>query len=94
MTKYRLVLSVEAERDLENLYTEGYAKWGELQADTYFDHMLDHFEALCDNPYAYRQVDEIREGYRRSVCGKHSVFYRVLDNAVEIMALVKYENRP
>ena len=93
MTKYALVITVEAEYDLDNLYEDGFKRWGEAQADKYYDDLLAHFDALCDNPYLYRAVDEIRAGYRRSVCGKHSVFYQVADDTVRIMALVKRENR-
>ena len=93
MTKYILVITSEADRDLSNLYEEGFLKWGEKQADQYYDAILTHFDVLCENPYLFRAVDEIRPGYRRSVCGKHSIFYRVEGNTVEIAALVKYENR-
>lgn len=94
MPNYTLVISEEADQDLELLYQEGIGKWGMAQADRYYDALLEHFDALCENPYLYRAVDEIREGYRRSVCGKHSVFYKVTGQKVEIMALVKYQNRP
>ena len=33
-------------------------------------------------------VDEIREGYRRSVCGVDSIYYRVEGGIVEIMAIL------
>lgn len=94
MSEYRLIISAEADQDLGTLYEEGYRKWDEVQADEYYDALLRHFDVLCDNPYLFRAVDEIRKGYRRSVCGKHSIFYRIVDDAVEVMALVKYENRP
>ncbi len=93
MPKYLLVISKEADHDLENLYVDGFRRWGETQADHYYDGLLSHFDALCENPYLYRAVDEIRLGYRRSVYGKHSVFYRIVDNNIEIMGLIKSENR-
>ena len=93
MAKYALVITLEADRDLSNLYEEGFRKWGEEQADKYYDDILDHLNALSENPYLYRAIDEIRQGYRRSVCGKHSIFYRVVGSVVEIAALVKYEDR-
>jgi len=37
MTKYVLVLSEEADQDLDNLYEEGIVKWGNAQADKYYD---------------------------------------------------------
>ena len=67
---------------------------GEAQADKYYDALLDHFKVLTENPFLFRTVDEVREGYRRSVCGKHNVFYKISADTVEIMAIVKHENRP
>lgn len=75
------------------IFTQTALNDGEAQADKYYDDLLGHFDALCDNPYLYRAVEEIRAGYRRSVCGKHTVFYQIADNAVRVMALVKRENR-
>ena len=93
MPNYRLVISKEADQDLDRLYVDGFKQWGEEQADLYYDGLLSRFDVLCENPQLYRAVDEIREGYRRSVYNKHSIYYRVTCNTVEIMGLVKYENR-
>jgi toxin ParE1/3/4 len=43
---------------------------------------------LAARPYAYQAVDEIRPGYRRTVCGVDSIYYRVTDNIVEIMSIL------
>jgi len=93
MSKYQLIISNEADQDLDRLYVDGYKRWGEEQADKYYDGLLAHFDALCENPSLYRAVDEIREGYRRSVFGKHAIYYRISNNAIEVMGLVKHENR-
>ncbi len=90
---YRLTLTVEADQDLEALYEDGYRRWRLAQADEYYDALLAHFAVLCENPYLFQSVDEIREGYRRSVCGKHSVYYRIVDDTVQIMGLVKKQNQ-
>lgn len=93
MAKYKLILSKEADQDLDALYMEGCGKWGEAQADKYYDAILAHFDTLTETPLLYREVKEVREGYRRSICGKHSIFYRIDGDTVEIMGLVKYQNR-
>ena len=92
MANYKLKISAFAESDLNDVYVEGFEQWGEAQADRYYDDLIMHFERLCENPYLYMAVDDVREGYRRSVCGKHAVYYRVSDNAVEIMAVLKRQN--
>jgi toxin ParE1/3/4 len=36
----------------------------------------------------YPAVDDISEGYRRSVCGVDSIYYRIEGETVEIMAII------
>lgn len=92
MAGYRLKVSALAEQDLRDVYVEGFEAWGEAQADRYYDDLIVHLERLCENPYLFMAVDEIREGYRRSVCGKHAVYYRIGEQTVEIMAVLKRQN--
>ena len=86
--QYQLKISAIADQDLKSIYEYGFAQWGEQRADLYFDALIAHFQHLCDNPFLYAAVDEIRPGYRRSVCGSHSVFYRVIQDYVEVMAII------
>lgn len=86
--RYKLRLSAEADRDLDQIYEYGFRQWGEVQADNYFDELGAHLNQLTENPYLYAAVDDIRPGYRRSVCGSHSVYYRVTGEWVEIMAII------
>lgn len=46
------------------------------------------FEKIADQPYLYSAVNHVREGYRRSVCGADSIYYRIADVDVEIMAII------
>lgn len=86
--KYKLLISSVADRHLSGIYEYGVLQWGERQADEYYDVLLSHFELLCENPFLYTAVDDIRPGYRRSVCKAHSVYYRVLGGRIEIMAVL------
>ena len=92
MTKYSLTVSALAEDDLRDLYRFGFFNWGEQTADEYRDALLEHFNLLCENPFMFQAVDDIQEGYRRSVCKAHAIYYRVFDAHVEIMAVVKHQD--
>ena len=81
-----------AREDLRELYREGLLTWGERQADQYYDALLEQFDLLCENPNLFRAVDEIRQGYRRSVCGVHAIYYRATESEVEIMAIIKHQD--
>ena len=74
MANYRI--SEDAKEDLRRIYRRGVREYGEAQADQYYDAFFDRFEELAEQPYLYQAVDDIREGYRRSVCGADSFYYR------------------
>jgi toxin ParE1/3/4 len=92
MAAYKLKITIFADQDLNDVYLEGFEAWGIEQADKYFDDLISHFDRLCENPFLFRAVDEIREGYRRSVCGKHSIYYRINGDMVEIMGVLKRQD--
>ena len=86
MTGYRI--SPEAEADLYRIWLYGLEKWGVVQADRYYAAFFEQFEKIAEQPYLYPTVDDIREGYRRSVCGVDSIYYRIENETVEIMAII------
>ncbi len=81
-------LSEEAEGDLERIYEYGVIYFGLDQADRYYDGLVEHFYKLAEIPYLWQAVDSIRSGYRRSVYGNDSVYYRINGGAVEIMRVL------
>lgn len=92
MTKLTLRITRVADQDLDDLYSEGFTTWGEAQADRYYDGLLERFERIREHAKMYPAVDDIREGYRRSVYEKHSIYYVIDNDAVEIRAVVKYQD--
>ncbi|MEX2411850.1 MAG: type II toxin-antitoxin system RelE/ParE family toxin [Candidatus Paceibacterota bacterium] len=86
MTKYRL--SNEAKEDLIRIHHYGVEKFGETQADKYFDTFFEYFDIIAQRPFSFESVDYIKTGYRRCVCGSDSIFYRINNGVVEIMAII------
>jgi toxin ParE1/3/4 len=86
MAKYKL--SIEAQEDLIRIYQYGLRTFGEKQADRYFENFFECFETITQRPFSYESVEYLRTGYRRCVCGSDSIFFRVIDGNVEIMAIV------
>lgn len=85
-------LSQQAKEDLKRIYHYGFKNWGETQADAYYFTFFEKFDEITTNPLAFQAVDHIRAGYRRAVCGRDSIYFRVNvenDNKViEIMAII------
>jgi len=78
-------LSNDAENDLIRIHQYGVIKHGEAQADKYYFEFFVRFEKIAEQPYLYQAVNHIREGYRHSVCGTDTIYYRIDGDTVEIM---------
>ena len=86
MAKYRL--NNEAKEDLIRIHQYGVEKFGMAQADKYFNSFFRYFDIIAQQPYSFESVDHIRNGYRRCACGSDSIYYRIINSMVEIMAIV------
>jgi len=86
MAEYRL--SNAAKEDLIRIHHFGIKNFGVTQADKYFDTFFDYFEIIAERPFAFESVDYVKAGYRRCPCGSDTIYYRINDNTVEIMAIV------
>ena len=92
MASYNLKITIKAQGDLESIYTNGYKTWGSSLADSYYDRLIQRFDELTQHPLLYQAVDHIRTGYRRSVCGVHSIYYRINGNTIEIMRVLGHQD--
>ena len=86
MAEYRL--SNAAKEDLIPIHHFGFEKFGMIQADEYFDSFFDYFEIIAQRPFSFESVDYIKKGYRKCPCGSDTIYYRINENMVEIMAIV------
>ena len=86
MAKYKL--SNEAKEDLIRIHHYGVNKFGMTQADKYFNTFFEYFDIIAQRPLAFESVDYIKNGYRRCVCGSDSIYFKINDDIVEIMAIV------
>ena len=90
MGSYKLTRKARA--DLKRIWLYGITKHGEQKADQYHRELLERLEQIAEQPYLYQAVDHIREGYRRSVYGTDSIYYRINGDMVEIMAILGHQN--
>jgi toxin ParE1/3/4 len=88
--RYRL--SKTAEEDLVGIALFGDEHFGIVQSNRYRDQLKRRFTALAEQPLQYPAVDHLREGYRRSVCGVHSIFFRIDGKVVEIVRILKNQD--
>jgi toxin ParE1/3/4 len=86
MANYKL--SNAAKEDLIRIHHYGVAKFGMTQADKYFNEFFECFDTIAQRPFSFQSVEYIKKGYRRCVCGSDSIYYRITNEIVEIMAIV------
>jgi len=86
MANYKL--SIAAKEDLIRIHQYGIKKFGMAQADKYFDTLFEYFDVIAQSPYSFESVDEIKSGYRRCVFGIDSIYYKINDDTVEIIAII------
>lgn len=90
MASYKL--NEKAADDLDRLFDYGIDHFGLRHAQAYVEGLKRRLDEIGAHPRRYRAVDEIREGYRRSVYRAHSIYYRIGDETVEIMRILGRED--
>ncbi|MGB5983274.1 MAG: type II toxin-antitoxin system RelE/ParE family toxin [Nonlabens sp.] len=86
MGKYKL--SNEAKNDLIRIHQYGFEEFGMAQADKYFESFFKYFDIIAQRPFSFESVDYIKKDYRRCVCGVDSIYFKVNQDTVEIMAII------
>ncbi|SFN92192.1 toxin ParE1/3/4 [Bizionia echini] len=86
MAKYKL--SNAAKDDLIRIHHYGVKKFGITEADKYFNSFFEYFDIIAQRPFSFESVDFIKYGYKRCVCGSDSIYFKVNNDIVEIMAIV------
>ena len=92
MAKYNL--TEKADEDLSEIYRYGIRRHGLLQANQYYDALIERFEAITNAPNLYPEANDLKEGYRKSVCGMDTIYYRVLESVdIKIVRILRSQDR-
>lgn len=87
MANYRI--SNTAKEDLIKIHQYGVHRFGEKQADTYFNALFNPFERIAQDPFAFESVDYIKKGYRGCFSGVDSIYFNLKNDVVEIITIIK-----
>ena len=86
MANYKI--SNLAKEDFIRIHKYGVEKFGMIQADKYFDSFFENFDIIAKNPFYFESVAYIKTGYRRCVSGSDSIYCKVNNKILEIMAII------
>ncbi|MEZ4458159.1 MAG: type II toxin-antitoxin system RelE/ParE family toxin [bacterium] len=89
-----LLFSSAARSDLQAIAEYGERVFGAAQSESYRELLRAKFEQIAENPLLFPRVDEIRAGYRRAVVGSHSVFFRIEDQQIQIVRILRGQVLP
>lgn len=73
---YKLLLSPEAEKDLERIYEYTFYKWNARQADKYQDALYEGMKTILSNVEIGESYAHSKLFYRKLEINKHLIFYR------------------
>lgn len=88
MKKSSFVISKKAIADLEAIWLYTVEKWSIEQADRYYNLIFEEINYLCKNNNAGKSMEHVRKGYRASKVKSHFIFYRTLNNTIEIIRIL------
>ena len=82
------IISKKAVIDLEEIWLFTVDKWSVAQADRYYMLIIDEIEFIGKNITCGKPMDNIRKGYRATKVKSHLIFYRLVNNTVEIIRIL------
>lgn len=90
MAKFHL--SKKALDDLSEIWNYTFETWSEKQADKYYKEIIQTFEILSQNPFIGKSYRVIFDGFLGFPCGKHIVFYQVVNSKEILIIRVLHES--
>jgi toxin ParE1/3/4 len=82
------VLTPRAQADLDEIWDYTAEHWGDDQAAAYARQIQAAIEAVAADPSRGGPCDDIRPGYRKLSVGSHVLFYRCIENGVDIVRIL------
>ena len=84
----RFTLTPRAQGDLSDIWDHTADRWGIAQAETYTRQLGAHVAMVAGNPALGRACPEVRTGYYKFQSGAHILFYRMMDNGIEVVRVL------
>jgi toxin ParE1/3/4 len=88
MKQLPYIISKKAVSDLEEIWLYTVETWSVVQADRYYSLIIDEIEYICSHNESGRPMNHIRKGYRASKVKSHLIFYRVVNDTIEIIRIL------
>ena len=91
---HQLVFAPAAINDLKDIYQYGLRQWGQAQSESYLATIKSQFWLLTQQPLMGAERNELLPETRSLPIEKHTLFYRVTANTVEIIRVLPGRQDP
>lgn len=85
---------VRARKDLKGVWRYSLKKWGEKQADKYYDELIKGMDLIVSYPEIGVACDDIKEGYRCFQIKEHEVYYKITETRIIIIRVLHESMKP
>ena len=82
------LLTPLAQQDLEIIWNYTTKTWGLEQAKDYFLQIEACLTKLNLSPDLARRCDDIRQGYRKYLIGKHVIFLKIIGQDIQVIRIL------
>lgn len=86
----RYLLSGKAQIDLEEIYDFSFDKFGQFQADFYFEKLLDRLDQIAKFPEVGVRRADLNEKIRSLLSESHLIFYEVQEAHILIVRVLHH----
>ncbi|WP_305046398.1 type II toxin-antitoxin system RelE/ParE family toxin [Geoalkalibacter sp.] len=84
----RILLSPRAKLDLSEIWDYTLWQWGGEQAEKYVRELWSAMENSATDPARCPDIGDVRSGYRKTRAGSHVIFFKVTDDAIEVVRIL------
>ena len=85
--------SAQAEADLDDIATFTRQKWGQSQADAYFNSLVDTFGTLAHSPLIGRPYSDSHPNWRRFEHQSHVILYLPIPSGIRIQRVIHHRRK-
>jgi toxin ParE1/3/4 len=88
MKAFPFIISKRALPDLEEIWLYSVQHWSVAQADRYYNLIFEEIKHICRDINSGKSMEHIRKGYRASKVKSHLIFYRIVNNTIEVVRIL------
>ena len=81
----------DAADDIESIAEYTFEKWGGIKQLAYLVKIYEAIDHISDNEKIGKERNDIKKGYRAYDINEHLIFYRILENHIDILGVTGSE---